>query len=69
MGVIGQALKINKARKEWKKGQRNRRQAQQMPINIPAPPPQVSVKKNNTIIIASIIGLTIISSYILYKKT
>lgn len=69
MGVVKQALNIFQANKDWRKGKRGnktRRQAQQLPVYIPPPTPP---KKDNKILYASIIGLTLIGAYLLSKKT
>ena len=61
--MIGTAMKIMKMSKDRMK---NRRQAQQLPVNIP--PPTLPAK-DNKVLYASIIGLTLIGAYLLTKKT
>jgi len=61
--MIGTALKMMKMSKDRMK---NRRQAQQLPVYIPPPTPP---KKDNKILYASIIGISLIGAYLLYKKT
>jgi len=61
IGII--ANKIIQKKKDRLK---NRRQAQQLPVYIP--PPTLPTK-DNKVIYASIIGLTLIGAYLLTKKT
>ena len=66
MGIVKQALNIFQANKDWRKGNKTRRKAQKLPVYIP---PITPPKKDNMILYASIIGLTLIGAYLLTKKT